>query len=89
MVNGDMPDSAVADMIRECRLGVVWEQANDALDYPRLKNAFLEMYNKIINNGKMDFEPNREAINRYSYDRIAADFIDLFFKLKPSAKDAR
>jgi hypothetical protein len=77
LVNGDLAGSAVADIIRKCRLGVVWEQANDAEDYPRLKDAFLKMYLDCMSGRKIDVDPDRKEISIYSYDSIASEFIDL------------
>ena len=78
LVNGDLAGSAVAGLIGECRLGVVWEQAGDMEDYPRLKSYLLHLYRCAMENRPSAFEPDREAIARYSYEQIARSFVDLY-----------
>jgi len=76
-VAGNLADSQLKEMITEANNGVVWEEANDAIDYPILKSYILEQYNRFMNNETLLFNPNMEYIEQYNYTNITRQFINL------------
>lgn len=67
-VTGDVPDSEVAQVVREGNLGTVYEEVNDKEDFKKLKEYILTQYNHKINSGTVPFSPEKSVLERYNYD---------------------
>jgi len=76
-VTGNLANSQIKEMMIMANNGIVWEEANDKVDYPVLKGYIIEQYERFINNKPLRFEPNMEYIERFNYKNIAQQFIDL------------
>jgi len=76
-ITGNLANSKLKEIITEANNGIVWEEANDKVDYPVLKGYIVEQYERFINNKPPRFEPNMEYIEQYNYENIAQQFIDL------------
>lgn len=76
-VTGNLPNSALKEMINNANNGIVWEQANNEIDYLPMKEYILEQYKRYANGLPLDFTPNKEYINRFQYDEIVNKFIGL------------
>jgi len=77
MVTGNLPNSILKEMINEANNGIVWEQANDENDYPKLKAYILEQYERYFNNLPILFNPNMEYIKQFDYKNITQKFIEI------------
>ena len=84
-ITGDLPNSQLKEMIKEANNGVIWEEANDEVDYPILKSYILEQYQSFMNSQPPLFEPNLEYIEQYNYKNIAQQFIDIIEKQSTNA----
>ncbi len=69
-VTGDVPDSEVAQVVREGKLGIVYEEVNGKADFVKLKEYILTQYNRKINGKELLFTPEQSVLDRYNYDTI-------------------
>lgn len=69
-VTGDVPDSEVAQVVREGNLGIVYEEVNGREDFAKLKEYILTQYNYKINGKELPFNPEQTVLDRYNYDTI-------------------
>ncbi len=69
-VTGDVPDSEVAQVVREGNLGIVYEETNSKEDFARLKEYILTQYNCKVNGKELPFAPEQSVLDRYNYDTI-------------------
>lgn len=69
-VTGDVPDSEVAQVIREGNLGIVYEEANGREDFTKLKEYILTQYNQKMSGEGIEFTPDQSVLDRYNYDTI-------------------
>lgn len=71
VVTGDLSDSELGGIVKECNAGVVYEQACDIEDYPKLKNWLLASYQQKQSLGRVESSIDKNARDRYSYQNIA------------------
>ena len=76
-IMGNLSNSTLKEMIIKANNGVVWEQANDEIDYPIMKDYILKQYKQYENGFPLDFAPNKEYINQYQYSEITNKFIEI------------
>ena len=76
-VVGNDANSKLKEMITEANNGVVWEEANNDVDYPILKSYILEQYERFVKGKQLLFKPNREYIEQYNYKFITQQYINL------------
>lgn len=76
-VTGDVPDSEVANVIREGKLGVVYEQINHKKDFQMLKEYLKKQYDLKISGKNLIFNPDDEVLQRYNYDTIIKQIEEL------------
>ena len=69
-VTGDVPDSEVAQVVREGNLGIVYEEVNGREDFAKLKEYILTQYNYKVNGKELPFNPEQSVLDRYNYDTI-------------------
>ena len=69
-VTGDVPDSEVAQVVREGNLGIVYEEVNGKEDFAKLKEYILTQYNYKVNGKELPFNPEQSVLDRYNYDTI-------------------
>ena len=67
---GTMAGGEVTRVIREGKLGIAYEQAADALDYPQLKSYLKESYLRWKQTGSLDFHPDQAVLDRYNYETV-------------------
>lgn len=77
-ITGDLPSSALKDMIIRANVGYCWEEANGQADYAGLKSFLYQQYQAAIGKERLDFDPNPNYIKQFSYEHIANQFIALF-----------
>lgn len=70
VVDGNLGNSEVSQVIREGNLGISYEAANKGNDSHVLKSYIYDLYNVVIKNKIIEFNPNSEVLNRYNYDNI-------------------
>lgn len=70
-VSGDVPQSEIAGILRETNIGLCYEQANHAVDAPRLKAYLAEMIRAFQNGQPMPYAPNREAVGGFTSEGLA------------------
>lgn len=71
LVGGDLPNSELGRIVKECSAGVVYEEANAEADYYHLKQWLKEVYAQKQTEGKIASSLNKEARDRYNYQNIA------------------
>lgn len=69
-VTGDVPDSEVAQVVREGKLGTVYEEVNGKEDFAKLKEYILKQYTLKVNGKELPFSPEQSVLDRYNYDTI-------------------
>lgn len=72
VVNGDVERNELANVIRRCGLGMVYEQSNHARDYILLQEYIYNRYLEFENNIRLTFTPVEKKIAQYDY-RILTD----------------
>ncbi len=78
IVNGDLPDSELGQIVRDCCAGVVFEQATAQRDYPLLKQWLLDAYQSKQRSGAVPSTLCREKREQYSYAHIAERLMAIF-----------
>lgn len=78
VINGDVPDSELGKIVRECNAGIVYEQPNDEQDYAALKQWLLRAYEEKMRNGFVGSTLDRARREQYSYASIAKKLFGLF-----------
>lgn len=81
LVSGDVSDSELGEIVKECNAGVVYEESRKETDYPGLKKWVLDSYNEKLINKQLNLEINKDARDQYSYARIANKLYRIFFDL--------
>ena len=71
VVTGDLPDSELGGIVRECNAGLVFEEATAERDYPALKTWLKKAYAQKQADGKLTSELDEQARSRYHYSSIA------------------
>ena len=79
-ITGNLSNSQLKEMIGDANNGIVWEEANHEIDYPKMKAYILDQYNRYINNEPLNFNPNMEYIEQYNYKNITQKIIDIIEK---------
>lgn len=74
LTDGNMPNGEVTSVMKEGRFGVAYESICDKEDYAFLKEYVKNSYNELKNNGSITFEPHKEVLERYNYNRIIEKF---------------
>ena len=69
-VTGDVPDSEVAQVIREGNFGIVYEEVNSEADFAKMKEYILKQYNYKVSGKELPFNPEQSVLDRYNYDTI-------------------
>lgn len=77
-ITGNLPSSALKDMINRANVGYCWEEANGQTDYVGLKSFLYQQYKAAIGKEELDFDPNLDYIKQFSYEHIANQFVALF-----------
>lgn len=76
IVNGDLPDSELGKIVKDCNAGIVFEEATAEQDYPILKNWLREAYKSKQETGGVPIRLNRTKREQYSYDNIAKQLVE-------------
>ena len=78
IVNGNLPDSELAQIVRDCDAGVVFEEATAERDYPQLKRWLLEVYESKQKCGSVFSTLRCDKREQYSYETIAKHLVAIF-----------
>lgn len=78
VISGDLPDSELGAIIKDCSAGIVYEEACADTDYPRFKQWLLNVYREKIATGRIENTQNEERKRQYSYESIAEQLCSLF-----------
>lgn len=81
VVGGDLPNSELGRIIKECCAGVVYEQANSEQDYLKLKKWLADAYQQKRSKGCLPSSLNREAREQYNYRNIAHQLVGIMNSL--------
>lgn len=82
VITGDLPDSELGMIVKECSAGVVYEQANADADYWNLKQWLKEAYAQKQSGGKLVSSLNEAARDRYNYRSLAHQLYEIMNSLK-------
>lgn len=77
IVTGDLPNSELGNIVKECRGGVVYEEATASEDYIKLKQWILDACRKKAEEGALPNTIDQEARERYSYPKLAHQLYEL------------
>ncbi len=77
VVDGNLVNSEVKQVMDAAKLGVSYEAANFKEDFPVLKEYIKMQYNNISSGKEINFNPDRNILNRYNYDCIIDSLEDL------------
>lgn len=80
-VSGEIPHSEIAGIIRDTDLGLCYEQANQAEDYPRLKAYLADAIRAFRSGEPMPFSPNRGAIGGFTSEGMARKMANIIEEL--------
>lgn len=81
IVGGDLPNSELGKIVRQCEAGVVYENGAAAEDYPALKRWLEEKYKEKQNHGRICSTVNTSEREKYSYKNIAHQLYELIEKI--------
>lgn len=71
VVNGDIPDSELGAIVRDCHAGPVYEQPNHDRDYPALKQWLLDTYREKLATGAVAPVLDEKKRDAYSYEALS------------------
>ncbi len=74
---GSIPNGEVTQTIRRLNLGVAYEQANNKEDISALKSYLKKACGQFNENGKVEFSPNQEAVDRYDWKNLIEEIEEL------------
>lgn len=77
VVDGNIPESEVKQVMTEGNFGVTYEAANSTEDFALLKEYIKKQYDKVTNGENVEFEPNKDVLDRYNYENIMQRIEDL------------
>ncbi len=78
VVTGELPDSELGAIIKDCSAGFVYEEATAGVDYPALKQWLRELCAEKQRSGKVTSSLDRSRREQYSYANIAKNLFTLF-----------
>ena len=81
IVGGDLPNSELGEIVKECKAGIVYEQANAEDDYQTLKTWLKNVYGQKQADRKLATTLDVKARDRYSYSNIAHQLYSIMTKL--------
>lgn len=87
IINGDEPNSELGQILRSCKAGVIYEQANGETDYTALKSWLLWAYESKMRLGRVPADLNNEERDKYSYSNIGKTLFQLMLSLKNHKMD--
>lgn len=77
VVGGDLPDSELGAIIKDCNAGVVYEQANGEKDRELLREWLYVAYKEKSDLGSVTSHLNPAQRDKYSYENIARRLYDI------------
>ncbi|WP_422123945.1 hypothetical protein DHX103_03805 [Planococcus sp. X10-3] len=78
LVSGKLPDSEVTRVMQKTNLGITYEEVYHEKDYKILKEYLKKEYWRFKKGLNSEFNPNKEIINKYTYENIAIQYRKLF-----------
>ncbi len=75
IIVGDIQHSELADIVRKTNLGIAYEEAHDNIDYINMYEYIHKIYGEKIENGHIEFYPNRNKLKKFDYRYISRRFI--------------
>ena len=78
IITGNVPNSEIKEMMVKANIGFCYEQALKNTDNKKLKDFLLTLYQEFKKSSSLPFDPNREYIEKFSYQNIAKQFENLF-----------
>lgn len=82
VITGDLPDSELGGIVKECKAGIVYEQANGEVDYQNLKQWLMDAYAQKQSEGKLVSTLDETARDRYNYRNLAHQLYEIMESLK-------
>lgn len=82
VITGDLPDSELGGIVKECKAGVVYEEANGEADYQALKQWLKEAYTQKQSGGRLVSTLDEAARDRYNYRNLANQLYKVMARLK-------
>ncbi len=76
-VSGDVPRSEIVGIIRDTNIGVCYEEANHAEDYPRLREYIRGAIRAFRGGAPMPFKPNRDAVEGFTCEGMAGKMANI------------
>jgi hypothetical protein len=76
-VSGNVPQSEIAELIRCTSVGFCYEQANDSVDYPRLKHHVLELYQAFAAGSPLPYAPDKAQIALLTSQKMTGRFTEI------------
>ena len=77
VITGDLPDSELGSIVKECRAGVVYEEANGESDYLQLKQWLKDAYTQKQSCGMLVSALDEAARDRYNYRSLARQLYEI------------
>ncbi len=81
VITGELPDSELGRIVKECKAGAVYEQANGEADYVRLKQWLRDVYTQKQTQGKLSSGLDENARDRYNYRNIAHQLFEIMTQM--------
>ena len=77
VISGDVPDSELGGIVRDCRAGIVYEEPRHDSDYPSLKTWLREIYTQKITTGHVESTLDPQRREQYSYAQLSRRLYEL------------
>ncbi len=77
IINGDLPNSELGKIVRQCNAGIVYEEANSQKDYEELKKWIKSAYDEKMQNGKITSKIDKAEREKYRYENITNELFEL------------
>lgn len=78
VITGDLPNSELAGIVKDCKAGFVFEEVGGDQDYSALKRWLLSLYEQKLSAGYVSSGIDTSAREQYSYAKIAKKLYGIF-----------
>ena len=82
LIMGDIEHSELADIIRKTNIGIAYEDAHKQDDYDQLYAYVCRLYKAFIENGKIEYNPDKTELRKYDYRNLCNRLIKIINQIE-------
>lgn len=82
VITGDIEQSELADIIRNTKLGIAYEDAHKEEDYDKLYDYLCKLYRAFTQTGKIQHSPDKKELRKYDYKNLCKRLIKIMDQIE-------